>query len=76
MNQLIKCQGECKKQGECTGDVKAVIVIGAFCPSGMQFNYCETARKEDERRGFTVEECDENGLTETDYYTGISHPNG
>lgn len=72
----MECQGECKKQGECAGEVKTVIVTGAFCPTGMQFNYCQVAREEDERRGFTVEVIDEHGLTSSDYYTGITYPNG
>lgn len=48
----IKCDGSCN---ECAGDVMPVIVFGAFCPDGMSFNYCETAREEDRRRGFRVE---------------------
>ncbi len=50
----MECQGECKKNDECTGEVKEVIVYGTFCPTGLKFNYCQTAREEDERRGFTV----------------------
>lgn len=54
----IECQGECKKHGECKGEVKPVRVIGDFCPHGMQFNYCQTAREVDEQNGFTViERC-------------------
>lgn len=51
----MECQGECKKHGECNGEVREVVVYGVFCPTGMNFNYCQTAREEDERRGFTVE---------------------
>ena len=58
-SNLMECQGECKRHGECYGEVKAVMVFGWFCPTGMQFNYCQAAREEDERRGFTVEEIDE-----------------
>lgn len=72
----MECQGECKRHGDCTGEIKQVVVYGPFCPNGMNFNYCQTAREEDERRGFRVEEVDENGLTEGDYYTGITYPNG
>ena len=72
----MECQGECKRHDECSGEVKTVIVYGTFCPDGMQFNYCQTAREEDERRGFRVEDVDENGLTKNDYYTGITYPNG
>lgn len=35
-----------------------------------------TARDEDERRGFTVEIVDEHGLTPSDYYHGVTYPNG
>lgn len=50
----MECQGECKKQEECTGEIKSVIVFGQFCPNGLEFDYCQTAREEDERRGFEV----------------------
>ena len=59
----MECNGECKKHDECAGEIKEVIVFGAFCPTGMNFTYCKTAREEDERRGFTVEIVDEHGLT-------------
>lgn len=68
----MECQGECKKQSECKGEVKEVIVYGSFCPTGLKFFYCQEAREEDKRRGFEVEEVDEHGLTATDYYTGLT----
>ena len=67
----MECNGECKKHDECAGEIKEVIVFGAFCPTGMNFTYCKTAREEDERRGFTVEIVDEHGLTPSDYYDGV-----
>ena len=67
----MECQGECKKHDECAGQIKEVIVFGEFCPTGLKFNYCQTAREEDERRGFTVEIVDEHGLTPSDYYDGV-----
>lgn len=30
----------------------------------------------DERRGFNVEVIDEHGLTPSDYYAGVTYPNG
>ena len=72
----MDCQGECKKHDECAGQIKEVIVFGEFCPTGLKFNYCQTAREEDERRGFTVEIIDEHGLTPSDYYDGVTYPNG
>ena len=58
----MECQGECKKHDECAGQIKEVIVFGEFCPTGLKFNYCQTAREEDERRGFNVEIVDEHGI--------------
>jgi len=72
----MECNGECKKHDECTGEIKEVIVYGTFCPTGLKFNYCQTAREEDERRGFNVEVVDEHGLTPSDYYHGVTYPNG
>jgi len=72
----MECNGECKKHDECAGQIKEVIVFGEFCPTGLKFNYCQTAREEDERRGFTVEIIDEHGLTPSDYYDGVTYPNG
>ena len=72
----MECQGECKKHGKCAGEIKEVIVFKTFRTIGLKFNYCQTAREEDERRGFTVEEIDEHGLTPSDYYDGITYPNG
>jgi hypothetical protein len=72
----MECQGVCKNHNECTGEVKTVIVYGEFCPNGLKFDYCQTAREEDKRRGFTVEEVDEHGLTKSDYYNDITYPNG
>ena len=53
-DENVECQGECKRSNECVGEVKKVIVYGDFCPNGLEFNYCQTAIEEDERRGFTV----------------------
>lgn len=72
----MECQGECKKNDECNGEIKEVIVYGAFCPTGLKFIYCQTAREENDLRGFTVEVVDEHGLTPSDYYSGITYPNG
>ena len=62
----MKCQGECHEAEQCTGYVKKVIVWGnGFAKEkAWQFKYCETARKEDERRGFVVELVDEIELTD------------
>lgn len=49
------CQGECRKEGRCFGEVKSVLVSGNGFKS-FQFDYCQEAREEDERRGFLVEE--------------------
>ena len=73
---IMECQGECKKHDECKGEVRPVMVYGSFCPTGMQFTYCQEAREEDERRGFGVYEIDEHGLTALDYDDGIAYPNG
>lgn len=72
----MKCDGECSKEETCTGTVKKVLVSGLGFKLPFEFNYCETAIQEDKRRGFFVEVVDENGLAESDYYTGISYPNG
>lgn len=50
----MKCQGQCSRMDECVGEVKTVMVYGGFCPNGMEFDYCQVAREEDERRGFRV----------------------
>lgn len=71
----MECQGQCKKDGECAGEVKEVLVYGAFCPKGLKFFYCQTARDEDTRRGFIVEIFDEHGLTPSEYDHGINHSN-
>lgn len=71
----MKCEGECSREGTCIGQVKKVLVSGNGFKEPFKFNYCETAVKEDEKRGFVVEFVDENGLAESDYYTGISMPN-
>jgi hypothetical protein len=74
----MKCEGSCKDYDPpgCTGEVKTVVVYGPFCPNGLTFIYCQTAREEDERRGFTVEDVDEHGLTKSEYYNDITYPNG
>ena len=55
MTEQLRCQGECNKHGECKGEVQKVVVYGTFCPDGLTFNYCQTARETDETRGFVVE---------------------
>lgn len=72
---MIKCQGECCKRNECFGDIKEVVVYGTFCPTGMEFSYCQKAREEHTRRGFRVEKIDEFGLTRADYEHYIAHHN-
>ena len=72
----MECQGECKREKTCTGSVKKVLVSGLGFKLPFEFQYCETAIQEDKRRGFFVEIVDETVSTESDYYTGISYPNG
>jgi hypothetical protein len=72
----MKCEGICAIEGGCFGEVKTVVVSGLGLGKPVTFNYCQEAREEDERRGFSVEIVDENGLTDSDYYTGITYPNG
>lgn len=43
------CEGYCRVTGECSGEVRAIRVCG-----WGWFAYCETARKEDLKRGFTL----------------------
>lgn len=50
----MKCDGECSKDGTCKGAVKPVKVSGNGFKGPFTFNYCNTAIKEDMRRGFTV----------------------
>ena len=70
----MECQGECKKNNECTGKIKEVIVYGTFCPTGLRFNYCQTAREEDERRGFVIEIINEYELKPSNYYDDVTYP--
>lgn len=72
----MECQGECKREGICEGIVETVAVWGNGFQKAFTFNYCQTAISEDKRRGFFVEKIDEHGLTASDYYTGITQPNG
>ena len=72
----MECQGQCKNNGTCTGDVVDVVVYGLICPTGMNFQYCETAIKTDEDNGYLVEKIDEHGFTGRDYDAGITYPNG
>lgn len=52
VNTLVMCEGDCE---EHTGEVRRVRVkdTQANLDWGF-FNYCENARREDERRGFWV----------------------
>jgi len=52
----MECQGECKKEGRCFGEIKRVLVSGNGFKEPFEFDYCEEAREEDTRRGFLVEE--------------------
>ena len=75
----MQCDGECSKfEGDdgCKGEVKPVLVSGHGFKEPFKFNYCKSAIAEDFRRGFSVDVIDENGLSEADYYTGITYPNG
>lgn len=55
----FKCEGECKNDGTCFGEVKHVEVSGHGFKKPFRFHYCQEAREEDERRGFLVEEINE-----------------
>lgn len=66
----MKCQGECSKENLCEGEVKEVFVSGNGFHKPFNFTYCEVAIKEDERRGFLVEEKEE----EHPYADGIPIP--
>ena len=55
----FKCQGECQNEDRCFGDVRLVSVSGNGFEKPFRFNYCQEAREEDERRGFLVEEINE-----------------
>jgi len=58
----LQCDGECARWNACEGDVVKVhswdgknLRTGQR-PTCMEFNYCATARSEDRKRGFDVEE--------------------
>ena len=74
----MKCEGDCTnyEYEACFGEVKEVLVSGNGFKKPFRFFYCQAAREEDIRRGFLVEDVDENGLTESDYNTGIEDHNG
>ena len=52
MNE-IKCDGRCSARHECQGEVKRVHVTLGSKDWG-KFNYCDEARSEDKRNGYTV----------------------
>jgi len=54
-----ECQGECKREGRCIGNVKKVEVSGNGFKGPFAFFYCQEAIAEDKRRGFLVKEVDE-----------------
>lgn len=45
------CEGSCENH---SGRVRRVVIGGSSSFAGIEFNYCENAIKEDERRGFTI----------------------
>jgi hypothetical protein len=47
------CDGACKRDGDCSGAIKAVEVLKNN-ESWGRFNYCESAIKTDERNGYEV----------------------
>jgi hypothetical protein len=47
------CNGACKRDGDCRGEVRTVEVLKNN-ESWGRFNYCETAIKTDERNGYEV----------------------
>jgi hypothetical protein len=49
----MKCDGRCKSRHECQGEVKRVHVMLGLKGWG-RFNYCDEARAEDKRNGYTV----------------------
>lgn len=53
----LKCDGECSRHGECSGEVHQVSVIdNRFRPiKTYNFNYCHNAILTDIRRGFIVQ---------------------
>lgn len=52
----MKCQGECRQDDTCTGEVKFVSVTGGGFKGSFNFFYCDTAIQIDKDRGFMVEE--------------------
>ena len=48
------CQGLCRDDGQCWGEVRIYNVRSPFWYVDVM--YCDTARDEDIRRGFTVTE--------------------
>jgi len=53
MSKKLECDGACALMGECVGEVKKVKVMRKGIDWG-NFEYCETAIKEDVSRGFEV----------------------
>jgi hypothetical protein len=73
--EKVKCQGECNGLGICKGKVQKVLVSGNGWGKPFEFFYCEVAIKQDQNNGFLVELINDHGLTESDYYTGITIQN-
>lgn len=59
--ELLDCEGECSSYGQCDGDVRAVEVSGNGFKAPFYFNYCQAAIKEDQRRGFLVNDLEAKG---------------
>ncbi len=65
----MKCEGTCRDEGLCVGEVKNVYVSGNGWITPWVFRYCETAIAVDKSNGFTVEEVDPETNPETETLT-------
>ena len=57
---MNKCEGTCLREGECSGEVKEVIVSGNGFSGPLFFSYCDTAIEVDRANGFLVEIKEQN----------------
>lgn len=55
----MECEGTCKHEDGCVGEVRDVLVSGNGFFTPFSFRYCETAIEADRNNGFTVVDKDE-----------------
>ena len=72
----MKCNGRCESRHECQGEVKRVHVMLGSKDWGW-FQYCDEARAEDKRNGYTVlfgnVSCSQCGREFGERESGYSH---